>query len=560
VIGKGRTVQELGKYEIVDEIGRGSYGVVYRAHDTALGREIALKVLHPQFLADQAFVKRFQREAQAMARLDHPNIVTVYDAGENAGQLYIAMKLACGASLAAAIADRGRFPWQETLALLDPICRALDYAHSRGVVHRDLKPSNILLDEERGPMLADFGIARLVGASTASLTVTGGVVGTPAYIAPEVWGKAKAKAPADIYALGCIVYEMLTGEVLFSGAGVMQVIGAHYRGPEFPAQWPDGVPGGVESILGKALAREPKDRFDGAGEMTEALREVMRESAEREVEMGRPLVAGRGVRRRSLAGQNVEILFSNGREKDATPSPTKPFEPEMLLIPAGEFLMGSDLRKDMNADDNEQPQHELYLPGYYIARTPVTNAQYLAFVQDAGWRPPDHWKKRKPPKGKETHPVDHVSWSDAIAYCKWLSEATGKPFRLPTEAEWEKAARGTDGGIYPWGNQWDAERCNNDESGIDDMTPVGKYSPEGDSPYGCADMAGNVREWTSSLYKPYPYDVADGREDLGAEGVCVLRGGEFDNGSRGVRCAARYWNPPDLSSWGLGFRVVVSPG
>jgi len=199
----------------------------------------------------------------------------------------------------------------------------------------------------------------------------------------------------------------------------------------------------------------------------------------------------------------------------------QPIEPEMVLIPDGEFLMGSDPSVDKDARDDEQPQHTLYLPDYYLAKTPVTNAQYAAFVQ-VTYRQPGGWKGGKPPSGKEDHPVVNVSWHDAVAYCNWLAEVTGKPYRLPSEAEWEKGARGTDGRIYPWGNRWDAKRCNTGESGKEGTTPVGAY-PEGASPYGLLDMAGNVWEWTRSVYKSYPYDPDDGREDLQAEriGVCV---------------------------------------
>jgi formylglycine-generating enzyme required for sulfatase activity len=176
----------------------------------------------------------------------------------------------------------------------------------------------------------------------------------------------------------------------------------------------------------------------------------------------------------------------------------QPFEPELIPIPAGEFLMGSDPRTDKNAGDDEQPQHYLHLPDYSIAKTPVTNVQYLAFVQSKGQKPPKYWKGGKPPGDKEDHPVVGVSWEDAMAYCNWLAEAMGKAYRLPSEAEWEKAARGADGRIWPWGNEWDEKRCNTREGGPGDSTPVGQYSPGGDSPYGCVDMAGNVFEWCTT--------------------------------------------------------------
>jgi formylglycine-generating enzyme required for sulfatase activity len=258
----------------------------------------------------------------------------------------------------------------------------------------------------------------------------------------------------------------------------------------------------------------------------------------------------------------------------------KPVEPETVLIPAGEFLMGSDPSVDKDAMDSEQPQHTLYLPNYYLAKTPLTNTQYAAFMQATGHKQPRHWKGGKPPSGKEDHPVVYVSWHDAVAYCNWLSEVTGRPYRLPSEAEWEKGARGTDGRLWPWGNEWDAKRCNTGESGKLDTTPVGTYLslrrvtphtagdttpvgayPQGASLYGLLDMAGNVWEWTRSVDKSYPYDPDDGRENLEAEGLRVLRGGAFRSSARGVRCAARNRNFPNYFFRYYGFRVVlVAPG
>lgn len=244
------------------------------------------------------------------------------------------------------------------------------------------------------------------------------------------------------------------------------------------------------------------------------------------------------------------------------------FEPEMVLIHAGEFLMGSAPRKDKDASDDEQPQHTLYLPDYYIARAPVTNALYASFVQATDHRLPEHWEGGGPPKGREGHPVVYVSWHDAVAYCKWLSQVTGRFYRLPSEAEWEKGARGTDGRIYPWGDRWDARRCNSKEGGQGDTTPVGAY-PQGASPYGLLDVAGNVWEWTRSMWggfvaEPefgYPYDARDGREGSLEEFMrrVVLRGGAFFSAAQKVRCAYRSRNLPDLRNKNIGFRVVIAP-
>ncbi|NPA93215.1 MAG: formylglycine-generating enzyme family protein, partial [Chloroflexi bacterium] len=223
----------------------------------------------------------------------------------------------------------------------------------------------------------------------------------------------------------------------------------------------------------------------------------------------------------------------------------------------------------------EQPQHALYLPEYYIGRAPVTVAEFRAFVEATGYQPTDGDAL----KGGGDHPVRWVTWYDALAYARW------RGMTLPSEAEWEKAARGTDGRIYPWGDEWLPDHANTEEYWKEGgrgfwrrlrarqinpgPTPVGTFSPQGDSPYGCVDMSGNVWEWTRSLWgedwiKPdygYPYDPADGREDLDAPPSVhrVLRGGSFVNNLRGARAAVRLRNAPLNRNWNRGIRVVVVP-
>ena len=254
---------------------------------------------------------------------------------------------------------------------------------------------------------------------------------------------------------------------------------------------------------------------------------------------------------------------------------------EFVRIPAGEFLMGSaDAEKEAYAD--EKPQHRVRLEEYWMGKTPVTVAQFAAFVdasnyrttaeeKGSGWAwngsefletPLADWQHPRGVKssaaGKETHPVTQVSWEDARAFCEWVSQKTGRKVRLPSEAEWEKAARGLDGRIYPWGNQSpDAQRCNFNMN-VTDTTPVGKYSPLGDSPYGCVDMAGNVWEWTNSLWKGYPYQAGDGREDLKAGGSRVGRGGSFNYNRRRMRSADHSNRNPGNRNFLVGFRVCVS--
>jgi formylglycine-generating enzyme required for sulfatase activity len=239
--------------------------------------------------------------------------------------------------------------------------------------------------------------------------------------------------------------------------------------------------------------------------------------------------------------------------------PATGFEPETIFVPGGRFTMGSDRASDRYAYDDEQPQHQVSVADFHIARYPVTNAEYQHFVEATGHRMPPYLERQFKPVCEPGYPVVWVSWEDANTYCGWLSGATGRSYRLPTEAEWEKAARGTDGRAYPWGDDLPNKNlCAFDNDVGVTATPVGRYSPQGDSPYGCRDMAGNVWEWCHSLYKPYPYDPEDGREDPAAKGSRVVRGGAFYTNLRRVRCASRLRYLPDLWLNVIGFRVVVA--
>jgi len=229
---------------------------------------------------------------------------------------------------------------------------------------------------------------------------------------------------------------------------------------------------------------------------------------------------------------------------------------EFMRVPAGKFLMGGSDRGEN--DEYEISQHTVDIShDYWMAHYLVTNEQYNIYIKSKGINNPVHlWERKK------DHPVSGVEWIEALEYCQWLNSLlkaelpSGLVLRLPTEAEWEKAARGTDGWEYPWGNNFDKNRCNTYEGGKGGTTPVGFYSPLGDSPYGCADMAGNIWEWNHSLMKAYPYNIKDGREDEKVSGYRVLRGGSFDYDGMFARCAYRGDYDPPLNS--RGFRVVAS--
>jgi formylglycine-generating enzyme required for sulfatase activity len=259
-------------------------------------------------------------------------------------------------------------------------------------------------------------------------------------------------------------------------------------------------------------------------------------------------------RLRALVPQRLTSLGFAARKVDGV----EVIVPPLCDVPAGEFFMGSDPKRDKAAYDweDEKPQHGVTLAMFQIGRYPVTVAEYACFVR-LGQKEPGNWRAQV---AKLDHSVVNVTWHDAAAYAAWLAKLTGQLWHLPTEAEWEKAARGTDGRIYLWGDAFDRARCNTIESGIGTTTPVGSY-PNGASPYGTQDMAGNVWEWVSSHFKPYPYRADDGRERVDSPGSFVLRGGTWGVDGRFARAAHRnYFGQTDLNDGVRGFRLARAQG
>jgi formylglycine-generating enzyme required for sulfatase activity len=245
-----------------------------------------------------------------------------------------------------------------------------------------------------------------------------------------------------------------------------------------------------------------------------------------------------------------------------------PVKMEFIQIPAGEFLMGSDSEKDHLAPNYEQPQSRLKLSQFYIGKYPVTNEQFATFLETR--LPVERLlaSSSSYPPGREKHPAVEVTWHDAEAFCKWLATIMGCPVRLPSEAEWEKAARGTDGRQYPWGKEFLRGHSNCQEAGTGDTTEVDAF-PKGVSPYGVFDMSGNIWEWTLSLWgasqrKPdygYPYHATDGRENLDSPDsvLRVVRGGSFRGDSSHARCTSRNGGYPNEKYDYIGFRVLIVP-
>jgi serine/threonine protein kinase len=264
--------RKIGPYEIRSQLGKGGMSVVYLAHQASLNRLVAIKVLTGWLAQDTQFVQRFRQEALAAGGLRHPNILRILDAGTFEGQHYIVMDYVSGDTLADMI-RKGPVPPELAAELAAQIADALDYAHRRGIIHRDLKPSNVLMDDDGRPLLADFGIAQAVG-SGPRLTQTGAMVGTPEYMSPEQSEGLRVDGRSDIFSLGIVLYQMLTGRVPFTAttpaATLYQVV---HKLPPPPRQLNPNIPSYLESIILRALAKQPEQRFANAREMAQALRE-----------------------------------------------------------------------------------------------------------------------------------------------------------------------------------------------------------------------------------------------------------------------------------------------
>ena len=262
-----RIGSELLGYRLEALIGRGGMGVVYRAHDPRLKRDVALKLLAPELAEDRAFRDRFLRESELAAALEHPNVVPIHDVGETDGQLFIVMRLVEGSDLGALLRSEGRLQPRRALALVAQVAAALDAAHERGLVHRDVKPSNVLVDPGDHAYLADFGLTRRL--SDPSILLEHGLsVGTPAYVAPEQIRGGEVDGRADQYSLGCVLYECLTGEHLFPRSSEAAVLFAHLE-ETAPAQ------PGLESVLPRALAKSPADRYESCASFVDAARNAL---------------------------------------------------------------------------------------------------------------------------------------------------------------------------------------------------------------------------------------------------------------------------------------------
>lgn len=267
-------LQQLGKYEILEKLGNGGFGTVFKARDTVLDRPVAVKILHPYLVGQTGFIKRFYREARSAAKLEHPHIVPIYEVGEAEGRHFIVMRYLEGEPLNSLLAEAGDpLSIRESLGILEDVASALDYAHSKGIVHRDVKPSNIFVTSN-GAVLGDFGIVRVLD-DASRVTATGQALGTPEYMAPEQIKGEDVDARTDIYALGVVAYEMLTGQVPFTGTTPFAIQEGHVHRAFTPPQTLNPqVPAAVNGVFEQVLAKSREDRYAQTWDFVQALKKA----------------------------------------------------------------------------------------------------------------------------------------------------------------------------------------------------------------------------------------------------------------------------------------------
>jgi formylglycine-generating enzyme required for sulfatase activity len=582
----------------------------------------AIKVMHDSMMTDPSAISRFQREAKAAARIRHQNAIAVTDFGITSDRVvYLVMELFDGRSLRQVLDANGPLSLQQTADILEQVAPALGMAHELGIVHRDIKPDNIMMrtlpDGREEVKVLDFGIAKLkdVAGGTEKLTVAGMVIGTPNYLSPEQCRAMELDARSDIYSLGVVVYELLSGRAPFTADTPLAVAMMHTIDP--PPSLVERIPGlppRVEEVIFQALAKQPENRPESAVEFARRFSAAVANVPESEYSphytggsrgptgpmrvktSGQPktttprpgghatqvdvtsalgsgalpattsqvevpvvrrdrsllLWAAVGVTAVLLAAIVVSFLVGGGaRRKEPVNEPTAVDPPPrglpeapagMVLIPAGAFEMGRT-----SVDLAEGPPHQVSVSAFFLDKTEVTNERYAAFLRARGHAPPPNWTDGNYTPGTGDFPVANVTWLDARAYAEWAGK------RLPTEAEWEYAARGTDGRTFPWGTEPRPEAAHTKETGIKKPQPVGSM-PAGVSPFGAFDMIGNVWEWCEDGFRLYPTSTFQVKPS--EQMHKIVRGGSFESDQDEVNAFTRYWYDPEKPDHRIGFRCA----
>ncbi len=595
---KGRVLGN--RYEILEWIGGGGMGSIYSARRIHIGDIVAVKVLRPDVVTDSQSRERFQREARAAAKLHHPNAVVIHDFGQDPdGTTFIVMELLVGRSLRSALNQDRSYSPIKALGILKQACAGIEAAHRLGIIHRDIKPDNIILldshDDTEHVKILDFGIAKLLDRTTdnlssdPTLTQVGTVIGTPTYMSPEQCQGDPLDARSDVYSLGVVLYEMLTGSQPFTAKNSTGLVIKHVtEAPRKLSAFNTDVPAAVENVVLKALAKKPEARQQSALDLSREfenavtnksfvapIEETIKATSTPPDKVSRtsskvPVFAVLGAtafllmaaigwwllgrtptplpqtNQPNAAAGTAAALSAPAQEPEPAPSlPATPPDPPpgMVLVIGGDFRMGSDVSADI-----DKPSHEVKVLPFFIDKTEVTNEQYKAFIEETRRPAPPSWKDNSFPQGQENFPVTDVTWEDATEYAKWAMK------RLPTEEEWEFAARGTDNRIYPWGLEYQYGMASVTENStaekqIGKLYPVGSF-PGGQSPAGLMDMSGNVWEWTTSALIAYPGGRLDSKPNY--KNLKVIRGGSYKSDPKQATTTFRRGWPATRDDWPEG--------
>lgn len=573
-----------GHYVVESHLGEGGMGSVFRARDTELfDRSVVIKVPHAAMLETPMVRERFVSEMRSLARVEHPHIIKILGAGEHEGVPFAVVQYVGGGDLRERVPPGAHVSPQEILGWLPAVASALDFVHREGLCHRDVKPANIFFDEHGNAFLSDFGIATAMERSDpeetqlpskTQLTMGGTFIGSPAYAPPE--SIVRDISPAyDQYSLAVTVYEMLTGRLPYEEGGEAVLMAKNWDLPTPIGELAPDLPQAAADAVMQALSTRARDRHESCSAFAEAFASGLSASAPAAGGVRLPgVLAGLGAAS-AAAALLVWVLWPNARapagaDVQTQAAPTGGAEVTFLAgSTPGELRRATDLCLQYAGDAagagaaevdcepaafGDAVAHEVELSPFSLDREEVTNAKFAEFVERTGYSteaerrgyswhrniesPGLSWRK---PMGPESsfrdlpeHPVVHVSLADAEAFC----ESGGA--RLPTEEEWEFAARGTERRMFPWGNRFDDVAANWNGSDVDGLQDVGAH-PFGETPLRTQDMAGNAAEWTASR----------------VEGDVVIKGGSWiERDPAALRGAARLIESPDYTGSDVGFRCV----
>ncbi len=652
----GQTLDD--RYKIESVLGRGGMGVVYRAMHVHLDARVAVKVLHPELVSNQSAIERFRREARAAGRIQHPNAIQVTDFGVSSqGVVYLVMELVQGETLRDLLRREKVLEPERAIAMMRQVCAAVEAAHQGGVIHRDLKPDNIIVQDSGQPTTAldrgaevvkvlDFGIAKLRERETPAdsqafpdspsrfeqtLTEAGMLIGTPQYMSPEQCRAKKLDSRSDIYSLGVILFEMLTGQLPFTGETPIEVVLKHIKDAPSPLRSinPD-IPWALEEVVMKALEKDPALRQSSAVELATDLVSSLTATGEARVVASLPtvvldakatspdtgdsgdlsrmtIVQSRGTVGGGAADAGPPVKLAAASKKAASGLPLAKAEDGsgsllrtlripivitalvlgallvilvlqldqstdksaeggkpptqdssfqgMVLIEGGEFTMGRNDGNVVKGINLEGPAHADKVESFYLDIYEVTNRHYKEFVDAMNYPKPRHWTSSGSFEPEESDfPVTWVSWSDANNYATW------KGRRLPTEKEWEYAARSGDRNyFYPWGNDFRAGFANVFQGGARKTkpAPVGTYKDDRNR-FGVYDLGGNVSEWVQDFFRLYSGKPSE------FDKLKVYRGGHFTDPPETATSTYRWaddGNTTDENTLSVtGFRCAKSVG